>query len=125
MLRVLLIAIGGGVGSVLRCLMHGLVQRTMAVGFPFGTLAVNVVGCFVVGCLTALFGEHSPIREEYRQGVTVGLLGGFTTFSTFGLETYRLFEQGALGEALAYVLASVGLGVLAVACGYWLVSRFA
>jgi CrcB protein len=125
MLKFLLIALGGGVGSILRYLMHEWIQRAAGVRFPFGTLSVNVLGCFAIGCLAALFGEHSQIPKEYRLGLTVGLLGGFTTFSTFGFETFKLFEQGAAGPAFAYLLASGGLGISAVALGFWLVERFA
>lgn len=125
MLKLLLIAVGGGVGSALRYLLHGWVQRVAAVEFPFGTLSVNVLGCLAIGGLAALFGEHSTVREEYRLGLTVGVLGGFTTFSTFGFETFKLLERGAAGPAFAYLIASCALGLLAVAVGYWLVGRLA
>ena len=90
MLKVLLIALGGAAGSVLRYLLHGWLQRAAGIRFPLGTLAVNVLGCLLIGCLAALFLAHSQIREEYRLGLTVGVLGGFTTFSTFSLETFKL-----------------------------------
>lgn len=123
MFKYVLIAIGGGLGSVLRYWLHGWVQRWVGVGFPWGTMAVNVLGCLLLGCLAAAFGTHSQIREEYRLGLTVGVLGGFTTFSTFGLETFKLAEQGAVGLALLNMLGSCGLGLLAVAIGYWTVEK--
>ena len=123
MLKYLLIALGGGLGSVLRYLLHGSVQRLVGSAFPWGTLAVNVLGCLLIGCLAAVFAVHAQIREEYRLGLTVGVLGGFTTFSTFGFETFKLVEQGAMGLALFYMFASCVLGLLAVAGGYWMIHR--
>ena len=128
MLKFLLIAVGGAVGSLLRYLVHGSVQRWVdplddGAVFPLGTLTVNVLGCLVIGMLTALFSGPWPLREEYRIGLTVGLLGGFTTFSTFGLESFGLVNQGNLRLALVYVLASCLLGFTAVLVGYRVVTR--
>ena len=128
MLKFLLIAVGGAVGSLLRYLVHGSVQRWVdplddGAVFPLGTLTVNVLGCLVIGMLTALFSGPWPLREEYRIGLTVGLLGGFTTFSTFGLEAFGLVNQGNLRLALVYVLASCLLGFTAVLVGYRVVTR--
>ena len=128
MLKFLLIAVGGAVGSILRYLVHGSVQRWVdplddGAVFPLGTLTVNVLGCLVIGMLTALFSGPWPLREEYRIGLTVGLLGGFTTFSTFGLESFGLVNQGNLRLALVYVLASCLLGFTAVLVGYRVVTR--
>ena len=128
MLKFLLIAVGGAVGSILRYLVHGSVQRWVdplddGAVFPLGTLTVNVLGCLVIGMLTALFSGPWPLREEYRIGLTVGLLGGFTTFSTFGLEAFGLVNQGNLRLALVYVLASCLLGFTAVLVGYRVVTR--
>ena len=128
MLKFLLIAVGGAVGSILRYLVHGSVQRWVdplddGAVFPLGTLTVNVLGCLVIGMLTALFSGPWPLREEYRIGLTVGLLGGFTTFSTFGLESFGLVNQGNLRLALVYVLASCLLGFAAVLVGYRVVTR--
>jgi len=128
MLKFLLIAVGGAVGSILRYLLHGSVQRWVdplhsGVVFPLGTLTVNVLGCLVIGVLAGLFAGPWPLREEYRIGLTVGLLGGFTTFSTFGLESFGLANQGSLRMALAYMLASCLLGFAAVLVGYRVVTR--
>ena len=128
MLKFLLIAVGGAVGSLLRYLVHGSVQRWVnplddGAVFPLGTLTVNVLGCLAIGMLTGLFSGPWPLREEYRIGLTVGLLGGFTTFSTFGLESFGLVNQGNLRLALAYVLASCLLGFTAVLVGYRVVTR--
>ena len=90
MTKWLLIAAGGAFGSVLRYAVQGWVQRAANGSFPVGTLTVNVLGCMFVGFLAALLTGPVLIREEYRLGLTVGILGGFTTFSTFGLETFVL-----------------------------------
>ncbi|MFO0789486.1 MAG: fluoride efflux transporter CrcB [Pirellulales bacterium] len=116
--RWLLIAAGGAFGSVMRCAMQGWVQRLAGGSFPLGTLAVNVLGCLLIGFLTAVFTGPVLIREEYRLGLTVGILGGFTTFSTFGLESFTLINSGQFGFAALNVALSCGLGILGVWAGY-------
>jgi CrcB protein len=112
------IASGGAAGSVLRYAMQNAVNRLADVNFPFGTLAVNVVGCLCIGLLAAMFNGPVLVREEYRIGLTVGVLGGFTTFSAFGLETFLLANDGQLRWALANMAVSCMLGLMAVWCGY-------
>ncbi|MBI2824009.1 MAG: fluoride efflux transporter CrcB [Planctomycetia bacterium] len=124
MTKLLLIAVGGGLGSVLRYGLQGAVQRIAGGGFPAGTLAVNAIGCLCVGFLTAMLTGPFLIREEYRIGLTVGVLGGFTTFSTFGLETFHLANDGQMRLALANVVLSCGLGFAAVWFGYRLAERW-
>ena len=118
MTKYLLIAVGGAAGSVLRFAMQGWVQRLAGGSFPAGTLAVNVLGCLLIGLCSAMFAGPVLIREEYRFGLLVGILGGFTTFSTFGLETFNLAGGGQHRLALANVVASCGLGFAAVWAGY-------
>ena len=125
MVKVLLIALMGGVGSVARYGLSTLVRRHAGGSFPAGTLCVNVLGCLVAGALTAWFLARPGIRDEYRLAMTVGLLGGFTTFSAFGVETFDLLTKGHRTQALAYVAASVLLGVSAVSVGYRIVERLA
>jgi len=129
-MKLLLIAIGGGVGSVLRYLVaigaHNYTAKatTRFFGhvFPVGTLAVNVIGCLVIGVLTALFNRNVMPHDHYRLALTVGLLGGFTTFSAFGLDTFVLLQHGRPGPALLNVAANVGGGLLAVWLGFALVA---
>lgn len=112
------IAVGGATGSVLRYFVHRTIERWWpADPFPLGTFTVNVLGCFLIGLLSALLLGPWPVRDTWRLGLTVGLLGGFTTFSTFGLETFRLLHMGQLRYALIYVLASCLAGILAVWAG--------
>ena len=118
MTKYLLIAAGGAFGSMLRFALQGWVQKLVGGGFPFGTVAVNMLGCFVIGLLAAAFAGPVLIREDYRLGLTAGFLGGFTTFSAFGLETVDLLHRGHIWLSLANVLVSVGLGCSAVWGGY-------
>ena len=101
-----LIALGGAIGSVLRFLMVG------AIGAPWGVAAVNVLGSFAIGALFVLI----P-REGWQLFLMTGLLGGFTTFSAFSLDTLKLVQSGQPQLAVAYVLASVLLSLIAVALG--------
>ena len=124
MLKYALIALGGALGSVLRYAVQGWVQRWTNGSFPIGTLAVNVVGCLILGFLSAMFAAPILVRQEYRVGLTVGILGGFTTFSTFGLESFNLANEGQLRLAVLNVMLSCGLGIAAVWVGYRLAERW-
>lgn len=112
--RILLIFLGGGVGSVLRYLVQGWFHRPT---FPLGTLLVNVAGCLLIGFLGGLFFGARPIAENYRFAILTGLLGGFTTFSSFGWETMQLTEDKQYLYAGLNVVLSVTLGLLAVWLG--------
>lgn len=118
MTKWVLIAAGGAFGSLLRYAIQGWVQRAANGTFPLGTLAVNVTGCLLLGFLAALFTGPLLLREDYRIGLTVGILGGFTTFSTFGLESFTLINAGQFGLAFLNIILSCGLGLLAVWLGY-------
>jgi CrcB protein len=118
MAKWLLIAAGGAFGSISRYAVQGWVQRAAGSGFPLGTLTVNLVGCLLIGFLTATFSGPKLIREEYRIGIIVGILGGFTTFSTFGFETFSLTNDRQFALAALNIVLSCGLGLLAVWAGY-------
>jgi CrcB protein len=98
--------------------VQGWFQRFANGSFPLGTLVVNLSGCVLIGFLTALFTGPLLIREEYRVGLTIGILGGYTTFSTFGLETFALANAGQFWFAVLNVALSCGLGFVAVWFGY-------
>ena len=116
------IALGGAIGSVLRYLVGVFVQRIAHVGFPVGTLAVNLIGCVAVGALAAHFlnDETEPVL---RAALTVGFCGGFTTFSTFSLETFGLIEAGNWPRASAYIVASVLACIAGTAGGFRVVQH--
>ncbi|RME84735.1 MAG: fluoride efflux transporter CrcB [Zetaproteobacteria bacterium] len=117
----LAVALGGAVGALLRWQLSGWVQQRAWGAFPWGTLAVNVLGSFLLGFLFVWFLERSTASEAVRMGFTVGFLGALTTFSTFSLETMRLIEEQAWLLACANVLAQVLLGLF----GVWLGVRVA
>ncbi|HTL52216.1 MAG TPA: CrcB family protein [Planctomycetota bacterium] len=139
MLRIMLIFLGGGVGSVLRYLMAGWVQgfvrdpapagavdvtaRATAVSppvvvpFPAGTLAVNLTGCLLIGFLATLLSIPHLLREEYRFALVIGLLGGFTTFSSFAWEGLALSNDRQFFQAAAYIVLSVAVGLAAAWAG--------
>lgn len=118
MTNILLVGLGGFIGSIMRYLASGYVQQsTKSIDFPFGTLAVNVIGCFVIGFLAQLAEEHGVFTSESRSFVFVGILGGFTTFSSFGNETLNLARDSQIINALVNVGANVILGLFAVWLG--------
>lgn len=118
MYRIFLVGFGGFVGSVLRYIAGGYVQQwSRSIAFPFGTLAVNVTGCFVIGFLSQLADSRGMFTTESRAFVFVGILGGFTTFSTFGNETMNLWRDGESSYVLANVLAHIIIGLGAVWLG--------
>lgn len=121
MTKLLLIGAGGFIGSVLRYITGGFVQAlSQSIAFPYGTLAVNILGCFCIGFQSELFDTRSLISPDTRAFLTVGILGGFTTFSAFGNETMNLIREGEAALALMNVGAQVLLGLGAVWAGYTL-----
>lgn len=118
MTNILLVGFGGFIGSVLRYLASGYVQQaSKSVDFPYGTLAVNVMGCFAIGFLAQLAESRGVLGSESRLFVFVGILGGFTTFSSFGNETLNLARDSQMANALANVGMNVVIGLLAVWLG--------
>jgi len=111
---------GGGVGAVLRYAISVLLDQRFPSAFPWGTFTVNAVGCLLIGVLATLADERAFLSPGMRIALITGLLGGFTTFSTFGLETWRLIEEGRVLVTVAYSLGSLGAGVIAVALGVFL-----
>jgi CrcB protein len=101
------VAIGGAIGSVLRYLIHVQSSQWFGSTFPYGTLLINVLGSLLIGFLSYTLIERVSVSEEVRFAVLVGVLGGFTTFSTFSLETLNLFTQGHFISAVSNVLISV------------------
>ncbi|CAD7046002.1 fluoride efflux transporter CrcB [Pseudorhizobium endolithicum] len=117
MLHVLLVALGGAIGSVCRHVVGHWSLRILGPAFPWGTLVVNVAGSFVIGLLAELIARRLDASVEMRLFLMTGFLGGFTTFSAFSLDALALFERGALAAAGTYVLASVCLSLAAVLGG--------
>lgn len=118
MLRLLLVGLAGLAGTLCRYWLSGALARRYGEAFPAGTLAVNLLGCFAAGLLFHLMQERGAFSETARAAVFVGLLGGFTTFSSYGLQTFTLLRDGRAGVAALNVVASNLLGVLMVFAGY-------
>ncbi|WP_064685474.1 fluoride efflux transporter CrcB [Rhizobium bangladeshense] len=117
MIQALLVAVGGAIGSVLRYYVGKWALRLMGPAFPWGTLAVNVVGCFVIGVFAELLARRFNASMELRLLLITGFLGGFTTFSAFSLDAISLFEGGNTVAGGVYIAASVGLSMAAVFAG--------
>ena len=121
----LLVFVGGGLGSALRHAVNRLAMAAFGPGVPAGTIIVNISGSLLMGLLIgALAAVPGGVSHQTRLFLATGLLGGFTTFSTFSLDALTLWERGQAGAALAYVLASVVLSLLAIAAGFFLSRAF-
>ena len=120
MYHLVLVALGGALGSGLRHLANLAALRLFGPAFPWGTLAVNVVGGFLMGLFVELLARRFGGSAELRLFVATGILGGFTTFSAFTLDFAVLYERGALAQAFGYVVASVVVAIAALFLGMWL-----
>jgi CrcB protein len=117
-LNILFIGLGGALGSIARYLVSTWVQTAAkSISFPFGTLTVNLIGCFVIGFLAQLAEARGIFTSESRAFVFIGILGGFTTFSSFGNETLNLARGGEFWNALANIGLNVVIGLFAVWLG--------
>jgi len=120
MYHLLLVAIGGALGSGLRHLVNLAALRLFGPAFPWGTLAVNIAGSFVMGLFVEVLARRFGGSAELRLFVATGILGGFTTFSAFSLDVAVLYERGATAQAALYVAASLAVSVAALFVGMWL-----
>lgn len=111
------IAIGGGIGCVARYAMTTLIEQAAGKTFPAATLAINILGSFLMGFLFIVMLERLTVPPALRAALLTGVLGGFTTFSTFSMEVLLLAEQGQVGKAILYITLSVLLGLLAAYAG--------
>ena len=114
---ILLIALGAAVGANLRYWISQWAAQQWGIAFPYGTLLINVLGSFAIGVVLTLATTNAAISANWRLLIVTGLLGGFTTFSTFSYETYQLLIDGSLLLAALNILGSVGLGLLGVLLG--------
>lgn len=116
--------IGGGMGAVARYLLGSAVQRAIGPDFPWGTLAVNMIGCLLVGVVAELIRVHVDWHGNVRLFLVVGILGGFTTFSSFGYETMALIQSGKYLAAFANAAGQSLFGILLVAIGFYVTHHF-
>lgn len=117
MINIILVALGGAFGSVAHYLVGVWTLRRFGPNFPWGTLTVNIVGCFAIGLLSEVIARRLNASPEMRLLLVTGFLGGFTTFSAFSLDVISLFERGATVAGASYVIASVGVSLCAVFAG--------
>ncbi len=120
MQKVFLIGMAGFVGTLARYGLSGIIARRFGETFPAGTLVVNLIGCFLAGVLFYLMQERFLMNQTLRTIVMIGFLGGFTTFSSFGLQTFTLLRDGELWFAALNIVGSNLLGLLMVLAGYTL-----
>jgi len=123
MLQTALVFIGGGIGAASRHSVNVAAGRLIGLGFPWGTLIVNIAGSFAMGVIAGWFAFRSGVglSQHARLFLTTGILGGFTTFSAFSLDAVLLWERGATGAAIAYVSGSVAVSIVALVAGLALV----
>ena len=123
--HLIIVAAGGAIGASLRHLGNFAALRLFGPSFPWGTLIINIAGSFAMGVFIEMLVRRLGASNELRLFVATGVLGGFTTFSAFSLDFAVLVERGALGQALFYAVASVGLAITALFLGLWLARSFA
>ena len=121
----LLVFVGGGLGATLRHLINVSCARCLGIGFPWGTFIINISGSTVMGLIAGYLALKGEAAQPWRLFLMTGILGGYTTFSAFSLDTAVLYERGELGLALAYVLGSVVLSIAGLFAGLALVRHFA
>ena len=114
---ILLVGAGSFLGGIFRFLLSELIQTKTLSSFPYGTLTVNLIGCFAIGIVFG-FVERGQLSMEWRVLVATGILGGFTTFSAFSMETFSMIRSGNIFNAALYILLSIGIGILATAIGF-------
>ncbi len=121
----ILLAIGTGsfIGGVLRYLLSQLVQTKFLSTFPFGTLTVNIIGCFLIGLVFGLT-DRGTLTQEWRLFLATGVLGGFTTFSAFSIESLSLFRDGQFFYATVYISSTVVVGIIATFIGFAIIKLF-
>lgn len=123
-MRILLIAIFGAVGTLARYGLQGVVQVRAGGAYPYGTLLINLTGCFLLGLIGQFTLNRMLISPDWRVAITVGFFGGYTTFSSFGWETAKMLEDGEWLRATTYVAASVFVGLFLSVAGIRLANRF-
>ena len=117
----LIVGTGSFVGGAMRYWLSTIMKNVCGQGFPWGTLAVNLMGCFLFGVLFAIFGKHNSTDNTLYLLLTTGVCGGFTTFSTFANESVQMLQHGNTSGFVGYVATSVIAGLLLTATGYWMV----
>lgn len=117
----LIVGSGSFIGGALRYLISTHMKNISVTGFPWGTLAVNLIGCFIIGIVYAVFNRYNTTDNTFCLLLTTGVCGGFTTFSTFAYENMQMLQNGNIIGFIGYITISVILGIALAALGYWIV----
>ena len=117
MLKIMMVAVGGGIGATTRYLVSTWAAEKFGTNFPYGTLIVNVVGCFIIGAFMTLTTERLIVSPYWRLLVTVGFVGGLTTFSSYSYETFKLLQDADIMMAMYNLLSNVIIGFFATWLG--------
>jgi len=118
--KLLAVGLGGFLGSIARYITVRLVDEKYNSVFPYGTLTVNIVGCFLIGFIYSIAARNFSLTENWRLFLGAGFCGGFTTFSAFAWENLNLIQQKHFAETAIYILASLVVGVVSVLVGVWI-----
>ena len=121
--QLILVGLGGGIGSILRYLTSLATRPFNSRSFPVATFTANIVGCLLIGVFLAMFGQNTPSQQNLKLLFITGFCGGYTTFSAFAAENMSLIQNQQFGVAVGYTVASMAGGLLAVGLGYVLVRQ--
>ena len=120
--KVMLVILFGALGTIARVGLSVAVERRSGEAFPFGTLTVNLIGCFAAGFLFYVFQVQAPSQSIWRDALLLGFLGAFTTFSALILQSFSLIQKGEIGSAMLYLGVSNAIGLLVLYAGFLLAS---
>ena len=120
MLKVIIVGFGGFFGSVFRYLIYLLSNNLIGYSFPLGTILVNIIGCFLIGLTYQIFSDMISLSDNLKLFMTIGFLGGFTTFSAFSLDVFLLYQSNSKLVAIIYIFITLVLSLLAMLGGMWI-----
>ncbi|MBH20850.1 MAG: fluoride efflux transporter CrcB [Rhodobiaceae bacterium] len=124
MLKVIIVGFGGFFGSVFRYLIYLLSNNLIGYSFPFGTILVNIIGCFLIGLTYQIFSDMISLSDNLKLFMTIGFLGGFTTFSAFSLDVFLLYQSNSKLVAIIYIFITLVLSLLAMLGGMWIFKAY-
>ena len=124
MLKVIIVGFGGFFGSIFRYLIYLLSNNLIGYSFPFGTILVNVLGCFLIGLIYQIFSDTISLSDNLKLFMTIGFLGGFTTFSAFSLDVFLLYQSNSKLVAIIYIFITLVLSLLAMLGGMWIFKAY-